>query len=118
MKWYIENGNEVALDIAAELCLSAMTTSLILNEAGAEKMIRQMSVSPFSEASFALHLLLKQKPTYFVTEEARKALGGKRLLSSPVSFSLVCYKAAHRLRPPSRVGGSIHGKQSSWCSYN
>lgn len=88
MKWYIENGNELALEIAAELCLSAMTTSLLLNEAAAQKMIREMSVSPFSEASLALHLLLKQKPTHFVTEQAIKALGGKKFLLGHIfSFS-------------------------------
>jgi hypothetical protein len=68
----------VALEIAAELCLSAMTTSLLLVEATAQKMMQEMSVSLFSEASFALHLLIEQKPTQFATEQALKALGGKR----------------------------------------
>jgi hypothetical protein len=78
VKWYVEDGNDVALEIAAELCLSAMTTSLLLVEATAQKMMQEMSVSPFSEASFALHLLLEQKPTQFATEQALTALGGKR----------------------------------------
>jgi hypothetical protein len=78
VRWYIEDGNEVALEIAAELCLSAMTTSLLLVEATAQKMMQETSVSLFSEASFALYLLLEQKPTQFATEQAIKALGGKR----------------------------------------
>lgn len=77
VKWYVTNGNVMALDIAAELCLSAMAASLVLTEDAAQKLMREMSVSPFSEAALALHELLIARPAHFVTEQAIKALGSK-----------------------------------------
>jgi hypothetical protein len=68
----------VALEIAAELCLSAVTTSHLLAEATAQKMVQDVAVSPVAEAAFALHHLLERKPTKFATERALEALGGRR----------------------------------------
>lgn len=81
MKWYAVNGNETALEVAAELCLSAMAASLVLTEHAAQKLMQEMSVSPFSEAALALHFLLTQTPSHFVSEQAIKALGSKCSLS-------------------------------------
>lgn len=67
----------MALDIAAELCLSAMAASLVLTEDAAQKLMQEMSVSPFSEAALALHHLLADQPAHFMTEQALKALGSK-----------------------------------------
>jgi len=67
----------MALDIAAELCLSAMAASLVLTEEAAQKLMQEMSVSPFSEAALALHLLLTERPAHFLREQAIKALGSK-----------------------------------------
>jgi hypothetical protein len=75
VKWYVANGNDVAIDIAAELCLSAMAASLVLTEEAAQKLMQEMSVSPFSEAALALHYLLTEQPGHFMTEQALKALG-------------------------------------------
>lgn len=67
----------MALDISAELCLSAMAASLVLTDEAAQKLMQEMSVSPFSEAALALHVLLTENPAHFVREQAIKALGSK-----------------------------------------
>ena len=68
MKWYTENGNDMALVMAAELRLAAMTTSVLL------------TVPPFSEAASSLLLLLIQGPSQFTSEQAIRGLGGEKLL--------------------------------------
>lgn len=67
----------MALDIAAELCLSAMAASLVLTEEAAQTLMQEMSVSPFSEAALALHLLLTKNPAHFLRQQAMTALGSK-----------------------------------------
>ena len=72
------------MDIAAELCLSAMAASLVLTEEAAQKLMQEMSVSPFSEAALALHYLLTEQPGHFMTEQALKALGSKYWLCGTI----------------------------------
>lgn len=104
----------MALDITAELCLSAMAASLVLTEEAAQQLMQEMSVSPFSEASLALHELLAARPAHFVREQAIKALGSKYCLH----VSLVTISASsdsELIESPFRllcscVGSWLHGK--------
>lgn len=115
----------MALLAAAELCLRAMTTSLmLLNEDAARSMMREMPTSPFSEAAMSLNLLLSRKPDNFVNEQAIKALVGK-IFSSHISRILICFffvcRTPHHVRfffPHSRMGGVVHGKQSAKRSFD
>lgn len=77
----------MALDVAAELCLSAMAASLVLTEEAAQKLMREMCVSPFSESALALHALLIENPNHFVKEQAIKALGSKLCLLETYSLA-------------------------------
>lgn len=80
----------MALLVAAELCLGAMTTSLmLLNEDAVQAMMQEMPITPFSEAATSLNLLLSRKPDDFVNEQAIKALVGETL-SSHNSRILTC----------------------------
>lgn len=85
----------------------------MLTEEAAQKLMQEMSVSPFSEAALALHYLLTEQPGHFMTEQALKALGSKYRLcgtiesknqrrsllfcctSSPVAWE-ACYMASNQ----------------------
>lgn len=90
--WYTSHAATQALDVAFELSVSTinMSGTAFSDTEPASEMLKEMAISPFSEAAKAMRIILTRSPGHFTALHAISSLGCKfkTFLSCPGNLSI------------------------------